>query len=90
MLIGIEHPGMVWLQGATMIDRDYVYVRAWARFMGWPSERITDALTLARNDHAPDDACYKQRLHWVRHPEIISNGVRMRIEKLADAIRKGH
>jgi hypothetical protein len=73
-----------------MSEPDYVYVRAWCRFMGWSSERTADALRAARDDRAPDTACYKQRLHWTRYDEIVSNGVRQRIEKLADAVRRGH
>jgi hypothetical protein len=73
-----------------MSERDYIYIRAWCRYMCWSKGRTEHELRLARDDHAPDDACYKDRLHWVRHPELAAGGVRIRIEKLADAIRRGH
>jgi len=68
----------------------YVYVGAWARFQGWPSERTADMLRLARADRAPDDALYKKRLFWARFDEMVSGGARIRIQKLANQIRRGH
>ena len=47
---------------------DYVYLRAWNRYMGSLSEEWM--LSEAREDKAPADAIYKRDGRWIRYAEV--------------------